>query len=179
MYSINPQIDSLETTARDVLKFIPSLRNLLQPVNRLPPDILCHIARYVPDKNTRDMRSIIPLTHVYRYWCKSLVSAPRIWTLISSRSKSLATLSLERSKAAPLEIDVNLSTRDRKFSDLLLPHIWNTGSLNVRGLSSIKDLTQALPNFPQSTPNLRSLTLRCVQKYRAGAIHRSIRILDR
>ena len=142
-------------------------------MNRLPPDILCHITRYVPDNNARDTRSIIPLTHVCRYWRESLVSTPTIWTLISNRSKSLTTLSLKRSKAAPLEIDLNLSIRDYKFFDLLLPHIRNTGSLNIRGLSSIEALTQALPNFPQSTPNLRSLTLHCAA-YRSTEQERSI-----
>ena len=157
-----PQIQNLETRARDVLKLIPSLRNLLQPVNRLPPEILCRIARYVPDKNARDTKLIIPLTHVCRYWRESIVSTPEVWTLISSGSKSLMALSLERSKAAPLEIDLNLRLRDRESLDLLAPRIQNTRSLSLHSFSSIEELTRVLPNFPRSTPNLQSLTLRPV-----------------
>ena len=162
-----PQIRSLETRARDVLKLIPSLRNLLQPVNRLPPEILSRVARYVPDKSARDTRSIIPLTHVCRYWRESIVSTPEVWTLISSRSKSsVTTLSLERSKAAPLEIDFNLRIRDREFLDLLVPRIQNTRTLTLHNFSSIEELNRALPNFPQSTPNLQSLTLHPVSNKR-------------
>ena len=154
------QIESLETGARDVLKLVPSLRNLLQPVNRLPPDILCHVARYVPDKLAKDTKSTIPLTHVCRYWRETIVSTPDIWTLISSGSEPLAALSLERSKAAPLQIDLNLRTKDRGFIPLLLPRIQNVGSLNIHGFSSIEELIRVLPNVPRLTPNLQSLTLR-------------------
>ena len=155
-----PQIESLERGARDVLELIPSLRNLLQPVNRLPPEILSHVARYVPDENAKDTRPILPLTHVCRYWRESIISTPGIWTSISSGSKGLTALNLERSKAAPLEIELNMRIRDRGFFDILLPHIKNAGSLSVHGFSSVEELTQVLPNFPRSTPNLRSLTLR-------------------
>jgi len=157
-----PQIQNLETRARDVLKLIPSLRNLLQPVNRLPPEILSRVARYVPDKCARDTKSIIPLTHVCRYWRESIVSTPEVWTLISSRSKSLTASSLERSKAAPLEIDLDLRIRDRELFDLLVPRIQNTRTLILHNFSSTEELKRALPNFPRSTPNLQSLTLRPV-----------------
>jgi len=129
-------------------------------VNRLPPEILSHIALYVPDENAKDTRPILPLTHVCRYWRESIISTPEIWTSISSGSKGLTALNLERSKAAPLEIELNMRIRNRGFFDILLPRIQNTGSLSVHGFSSIEELTQALPNFPQSTPKLRSLTLR-------------------
>ena len=129
-------------------------------MNRLPPEILSRVAQYVLDKNASDTRSIIPLTHVCRYWRESIVTTPEIWVLISNESKGLTTLSLERSKAAPLEIELNMHVKDRGFFDLLLPCIRNTGSLSVRGFSSAEELTQVLPGFPGSTPNLRSLTLR-------------------
>ena len=132
---------------------------MLQPVNRLPPEILCRVVRFVPDKKAKDAKSIVPLTHVCRYWRESIVSAPGNWTLISSGSKDLTALSLGRSKAAPLEIDLNLRTRDREFLNLLLPRIHNTESLTVHGFSSIEELIRALPNFPRSTPNLQSLSL--------------------
>ena len=143
-----------------MLKLIPSLRNMLQPVNRLPPEILCRVVRFVPDKKAKDTKSIIPLTHVCRYWRESIVSAAGLWTLVSSESTDLTALCLGRSKAAPLEVYLDLRTRDREFFNLLLPRIHNTGSLSVHGFSYIEELTRALPNFPRSTPNLQSLTLR-------------------
>jgi len=130
-------------------------------VNRLPPEILSRIAGYVPNENARDTRSIIPLTHVCRYWRESIVSTPENWTLISSERIGLTQLSVERCKAAPLKIwsDMRQVKRNPWFSDLLTPHIQTTETLRFNHISVIEELVQTLPNFPQSMPNLRSLTL--------------------
>ena len=116
-----PQTDFLETRAHDILKFLHSLRNILSPVNRLPPEIISYIARYALGDDDVDARSIVPLTRVYRYWRDSIMSTPNNWTLISNRWKNLAAVSLERAKAAPLTVDFDLK-RDPRFLDLLLPH---------------------------------------------------------
>jgi len=135
------------------------------PINRLPPEIISYIARCALEDDAIDARLIVPLTHVCRYWRNSITSTPENWALISSEWKGLAALSLERAKAAPLtiELKVDALTNDPKlvgFVDLLLLHIQNTTSLSVGALNSIEELAQALPNFPKSMPNLRSLTLR-------------------
>ena len=154
------QIKSLETRAHDVLRLIPSLQNLLRPVNRLPPEILSYIARCVLHKNNvSNTRSIIPLTHVCRYWRESIISVPTNWALISNTSKDLAALSLERAKAAALEVHLNVDRDDPGFVDLLTPYTQNIGTLRFTSFATIEKLRRALPEFPQSTPNLRSLTL--------------------
>ena len=73
----------------------------------------------------------------------------------------MAASSLERAKAAPLAIYLNMNTlkRDPEFLDLLLPHTQNITSLCCIDFLTIEELTQALPNFPKSTPNLQSLDL--------------------
>ena len=155
------QIESLETRAHDTLRFISSLRNTFQPVNRLPPEIISHIAKYIL-RDFSDAYPIIPLTHVCRCWRESIISTPTLWTLITCRRTHLAALSLERSKAAPLHfwLDVPPMRQDSVFCDLLKPYIQNIGALQFEELTTNEDLTQALPNFPQSTPNLRWLDLR-------------------
>ncbi|KAF9777977.1 hypothetical protein BJ322DRAFT_987173, partial [Thelephora terrestris] len=81
---------------------IPSLRNILRPVNRMPPEILSQVARYlIKDKNV-DAISIVPLTHVCRYWRESIISTPSNWTLISNKNKDMTAACLQRAKAAPL-----------------------------------------------------------------------------
>lgn len=134
---------------------------MLRPVNKLSPEIISRISQYVPDEDATDARSIIPLTHVCRYWRWSIISAPRNWTSISSYTTGLATLSLERSKAAPLQLwlDTDSVRQDPEFRDLIKPYIQNIETLQFEKLTAIEDLTQTLPNFPQSTPNLRSLRL--------------------
>ena len=153
----NIQIKNLETGARDVLRFIPSLRNMLQPVNRLPPEIIADIARY----RSVDARWVVPLTHVCRYWRESIISAPENWTSISCYRRSLARLSLERSKASPLRLWLAMDQirQHPEFCDLLTPYIQKTETLEFHHLTTARDFTRTLPNFPQSMPNLRSLEL--------------------
>ena len=159
-----PQIASLEASARAVLNFSPFLRNMLQSVNRLQPMVLSHIAKHVLWANkyrNEDARQIIPLTHVCRYWRASIVSAPENWAFISCRNKSLAELSLERSKASPLEflLQVDAFLEQPGFPDLLIPHLENIETLRISGLTSVDGITKALPDLLRSTPNLRSLEI--------------------
>ena len=130
-------------------------------MNRLPPEILSRIIRRVPHEQETDTRSIVMLTHVCRYWREFIVSTPWNWTLISSsRGMDLAALSLQRAKAAPLEICLNMGeVRETPgFCDLINPSIQNAKTLHFSGLITFEELTQTLPNS-QSMPNLQSLTL--------------------
>ena len=129
---------------------------MLLSVNRLPPEIISSIARCV-----LDTRSIISLTHVCRYWRDSIISSPDNWTLIFSERRHLAALSLERAKAAPLTIHLNVDklNRDPGFLDLLLPHAQNIIFLSVTSFLTIEELTKTLPSLLESIPNLQSLTL--------------------
>ena len=71
-------------------------------MNRLSPEILSRITRCLLSEGANwDVSSIIPLTHVCRYWRESIISTPKNWMLISSEQEGLAALSLERCKAAP------------------------------------------------------------------------------
>jgi hypothetical protein len=133
----------------------------LRTINRLPPEIISHIARHTLGEDDVDARPIVPLTHVCQYWRDSIVSTPDNWSLIFSNRRKLAELSLERAKAVPLTIRLDLGRLKEEpgFFDLLLAHVEDTVSFSCMGFHSIKELTQALPNFPKSMPNLRSLVL--------------------
>ena len=102
--------------------------------------------------------SIIPLTHVCRYWRESIISTPENWTLISCKNEDMTAVSLKRAKAAPLEITVHMDT-GAPSPDLLSPHLHNTRTLAVSFPPAIGELTEVFPNFPQSIPTLRSLRL--------------------
>ena len=97
-----------------------------------------------------------------RYWRESIISAPESWTLIwPSLRLGLAALCLERSKAALLELDLDVYfvAQDLRIRDLIGPYIQNTGLLGFVKLTTTEDFTQTLPNFPQSMPSLRSLEI--------------------
>lgn len=128
-------------------------------MNRLLPETLSRIARFM-DKDAIDTRSIIPLTHVCRYWRESIVSTPGNWSLVSSERIGLAELSLERCRAVPLELwlDMGQVGTNPGFSARITPHITNIGSLRINCISTTEELAQTFPGFPQSMPNLRSFS---------------------
>ena len=67
-------------------------------------------------------------------------------------------MSLERAKAAPLKLAVLRAQESYWLPELLAPCIQNTEVLSVQFAWAI-DLERILPDFPQSMPSLRSLTL--------------------
>ena len=72
----------------------------------------------------------------------------------------LMALTLERSKAAPLQLKLDSGFSDPEtFCDLITSYIQNVETLEFEELTVIEDFTQVLPYFPQSTPNLLSLKL--------------------
>ena len=133
----------------------------MQPINRLPPETLSYIIRYIPKKSAKDASSIIPMTHVCRYWRESIISTPENWTRISSQRIGLAKLSLERCKAAPIELWLNLLRGEitPEFSQLIKSHIQNAKVLAVGHDLTKDEFVRSIPNLLMSTPNLRSLSL--------------------
>ena len=69
--------------------------------------------------------------------------------------------SLQRAKLAPLQIhlDVDQIMESSGFAVLITPHIQNLETLDIDSISAVEEFAQTLPNFPQSVPNLRSLSL--------------------
>jgi len=138
------------------------LRNTLRPVNKLPPEILSRTARYLLDEEDEDALRVVPLTHVCRYWRESIISSPEHWTLISSRDDGLAAASLERAKAAPLKICLDMEAIEdhrRLWHNIIKPSFKNAETLVVSLIPTPEDFTEMFPNFPKSMPNLRTLSL--------------------
>ncbi|KAF9784677.1 hypothetical protein BJ322DRAFT_1109383 [Thelephora terrestris] len=157
--SIESEMRALETRAQDIQRLIITLRSLSRPVYRLPPELISYIAQRVLGEDDVDARSIVPLTHVCRFWRDSIVSTSEIWALISNERMKFAELSLERAKAVPLTVHLNLDRLRGKRGtlDLLLPRVEKIVSFNCIS-SKAEELTRLL-NFPKSMPNLRSLSL--------------------
>ena len=130
----------------------------MQPVNRLPPEILSHVAQYLIGDDEDDAISVVPLTHVCRYWRESIISTPEIWTLISDKNGNMTAVCLQRAKAAPLKITLRVPLNS-SFHDIFAPHLQNTQTLAVHFISTIEKLRSVFPNFPRSMPALRSLEL--------------------
>ena len=142
------------------MRYISTLRNLLQPANRLPPEIISHVVQYIPEESARDPSSIIPVTHVCRHWRDSIVSTPNNWTRISSERIGLAELSLERCGVGSVEMwfDISQAGITPGFFDSITPHLQNTRVLGVK-CSPTKNPSQTLQKILPLTPNLQSLSL--------------------
>ena len=151
------QVDILEKKAKDVLRQVRSLRNLIRPANRLPPEVLASCAGFVSDA---DPRPIVPLTHVCRYRRESIISNPGNWKSIGIDWKKLVPLCLERAGAVPLVVDIAVPDckRDETFLNSLLPHVPRIGSLRLTGYSSVETVADDLPGFFAS-PMLRLTSL--------------------
>ena len=118
----------------------------MRPANRVPSEVLASCASFVSDA---DPRPIIPLTHVCRYWRRSIGSSPRNWTSIGMEWGKLVPLCLERAGALPLVVDIVVpdSKRDEALLNALLPHVSKIGSLRLTGYPSIETVAEDLPGF--------------------------------
>ena len=108
-----------------------------------------------------DARRVVSLTHVCRYWRGSIISDPTNWSVISYYSEGLTALSLERAREAPLEVCLDyfeVGTGGTASCHLLTPHLRNIVTLVIYS-TTIDKLRDTIPDFPRSTPNLRSLSL--------------------
>ena len=124
--------------------------------------MLC--ATFVSDA---DPRPIVPLTHVCRYWRRSIGSNPRSWASIATGWKRLVPLCLERAGAVPLAIDITVPEvkGDLEFINALSPHVARVAHLSLAGYPTIEAVANDLPNLLTSPmPNLTSLELQQVEE---------------
>ena len=129
-----------------MLHEVVTLRNSLRPVNRLPPLILASCATLV---SGADPRPIVSLTHVCRYWHKSITSSQRNWASIATAWKRLVPLCLERAGTATLAVDLSVSEVKGDF-DFLVPlfsHVPRIAHLSLTEYSSVETVADDLPGF--------------------------------
>ena len=125
----------------------------------MPPEVLTSCASFVSDT---DPRPVVTLTHVCRYWRRSIVSNPRIWASIATGWKRLGPLCLERAGAVPLAVDITVPDikNGEDFLESLIPQTSRIGRLRLSGYSTIETVADDLPGFlGSSMPNLTSLNL--------------------
>jgi hypothetical protein len=133
--------------------------NMLTPVNGLPPEILSRVLEY----RRRD-RSLVAATHVCRYWRSALVSSPSLWTRIraqSDRDLDRTLTYLERSKSAPIDIDIYLELglpRSLEMYKSLAQHIARVRSFSLSGFPEGVHAVSLL--FHNPAPSLQHLNLK-------------------
>ena len=118
-------------------------------MNRLHPELIALCATFI---SPTDPRSIVPMTHVCRYWGKAITSSPRNWASIGSGWKRLVPLCLDRAGVVPPTVNIVVSDikGDEIFLQALLPHVPRTSHLSLSGYSSAETVTDDLPGFSAS-----------------------------
>ena len=151
------------------LKVLPKLRSLesiLQPINRLPKDILILVPRFFANEYWEHEKfpmnkPLITMTHVCRSWRNLLLSTPSLWTQIdfSTRKSKQAEGFLGRSGGQFLEIHQFFESEDgtEPFLSTTLANTHRLRQLMIG--SSIRRLERVLVQFTGPAPELKYLEI--------------------
>jgi hypothetical protein len=141
-----------------VLCLVRSMKNHFAPINKIPPELLSLIPKYL-GKDDMD-KSLIALTHACRSWRELLIGYPSLWARLDCANADKTRVYIERAKLSPLEIALRkrrVTTYLEGAFPLVIPHIGRLRSLSIVGTRG------PLPNLTQHLscpiPFLRNLTI--------------------
>ena len=143
-----PRIFKIWTRAKNI-------KNSFAPINRLPPEILALVAGFL-----RPELQLINATAVCQHWRTTLLSFPRLWSRVRSPYRPLFDIYLERSKSAPLQVqlhDLRGNLRGNLF-DSLAPHASRLASLCV-WMRNSSDFHLIARYLPAPIPTLREFSI--------------------
>ena len=132
-----------------MLRRMKNVRNLITPVNQLPPEILAHIAVFFPRE-----RDLINATAVCHRWCTILLSFPRLWPSAGGLSMDVLQTYLERSKSIPLSASLSCP----ELTDLVIPHTSRLTGLAIQ-LDRPLGFREIMHRLPHPVPTLRTFCI--------------------
>ena len=127
------------------------MKNLLAPINQLPPEVLS----VIPDFYYKDDQDLVALTHVCRSWRDTFTSRPALWTQLNFTNVDKTRAYIQRSQSSPLEFFIE---DDKALEDafaLVIPHIGRLKSLTINA----EVLPSILEHFYCHTPLLERLDI--------------------
>ena len=134
--------------------------NAIQPVNRLPTEVMAEIFAYLHPRLLRSYLFLIRAMHVCRLWRNVISSTPSSWTWINPKWAALLPLSLQLSGSAPIEVEVqSVDTFSFDFVDLLLPHCTRIASFTLAFSAATRGYCSQIVSKLQYMPNLRELSI--------------------
>ncbi|KAF9792075.1 hypothetical protein BJ322DRAFT_1215329 [Thelephora terrestris] len=152
---LNLKQEDVRKMQQDFSNLLPkfkALRNVLAPINKLPPEVLSRIPRFFP------IRDLVVATQVCRYWRTTFISCGPLWCNIDCPRVSEALTCLHRSKGSPLHVSVRKIPDDELLARLS-PHIERMKSLQLKPRWSVAQSVFA--RFTEPAPNLEKLTVIC------------------
>jgi len=151
---LKPHRSQITDTERGLCKALSAIReikNLLLPVNYLPPEIFAEVFRYRDNE-----KELIAATHVCRYWRSCLSSVPSLWTNFCFKNFDLARTYLKRCKSATISIRIP-TTWDPSLFEYIVHSAAKVGSICLRGPSYV--VIRWLLGIDKPLLSLRSLEL--------------------
>jgi hypothetical protein len=145
---------------------LKSYRNSLTPVSRLPHILLTDIFLLVHHSEPTNLGvshrspTCLHISHVCRSWRDSALQCPLLWTNILFRPPEWATVMLERSRTAPLTVEIpvdHLNVADVGFVSsvrLVLSHIHHIRRLSIVLSDRFRDLGDLLSPFLTGSPDV-------------------------
>ncbi|KAF8478926.1 hypothetical protein DFH94DRAFT_32984 [Russula ochroleuca] len=148
------------------IQALKSYRNSLTPVARLPHIlltdifILVHHSESTNVKFSRHSPTCLQISHVCRAWRDSALQCPLLWTNILFCPPEWTAIMLERSRTAPLTVDIpvqhlNLAEDGFVFSvRLALSHMRHIRCLCITLFDRFRDLGDLLSPFLTGSPDI-------------------------
>ena len=105
------------------------MRNLLAPINKLPPEILVHVCTLAPEFKSGYSRVFSPshfahvCAQVCRYWRHTLITSPSLWNEIHTDDPIHMNVHLGRSGKVPLDMYVHEPTPAGQCLWKVIPHL--------------------------------------------------------
>ena len=132
-----------------------NIKNSFSTINRLPPETLALVAGFL-----KPGHQLLDATAVCQHWREVLLSSPRLWGRIRYSKPSPFEAYLERSKSAPLKVQLSLHNPQMysHFYDLLVPHTSRLASLAIR-MKDPQDFHQIMHQLQNPIPTLRKFSI--------------------
>jgi len=142
----------MERDLSDLVPKFKALRNVLAPINKLPPEVLSQIPKCFL------IHDLIVATQVCRYWRTTLISCSPLWCNIDCERGPEALTCLHRSKGSPIYVSVTRIPNDEVLARLS-PHTGRIKSLHLQSRWSVAQSVFA--RFTDPAPDLETLTVIC------------------
>ena len=139
--------------------------NSYSPVNQVPNEILSNIfalvANAIPEElstylSDRESAKWLRVTHVCRHWRSIAMASGSLWSNINFVTPELANAMLERSRSAPLS--VQLFYNSPKFTNTLARILAQVGRIQSANLTGLME-KKVLSKFSKAAPILEDLVL--------------------
>ncbi|TFK63436.1 hypothetical protein BDN72DRAFT_847599 [Pluteus cervinus] len=130
------KIDEELAVLRESIRALQAFRNTFTPIYRLPPEILSRIFSFtqpgVKNHNRSTSLRWTRVTYVSQHWRNVAISTPSLWTHIDRfRPKDLVEMWLQRSKAAPLFVNLCPNSSEDEYAYLIKTSLFRIRELRM------------------------------------------------